>query len=62
MERVIRTLKEEEIWPNAFESRREVQATIEVYVAYYKQQRIRSALGYLTPDEFAATHITLAAA
>jgi transposase InsO family protein len=62
VERVIRTLKEEEIWPTAYASWGEAQAAIEAYVAYYHPQRIHSALGYSTPDEFAATHFTLAAA
>ena len=62
VERVIRTLKEGEIWPNAYESRGEAHGAIEAYVNYYNQQRIHSALGYLTPDEFAATTVTLAAA
>jgi len=61
VERVIRTLKEEEIWPNAYESWAEAHAAIEAYVAYYHRPRIHSALGCLTPDEFTATHIALAA-
>jgi transposase InsO family protein len=62
VELVIRALKEEQIWPNAYETWREAQATIEACVAYYNPQRVRSALGYLTPDEFATTHFTLTAA
>ena len=62
VERVIRTLKEEEIWPNAYESWAEAHAAIESYVHYYNYQRIHAALGYLTPDEFAAAAVTLTAA
>jgi len=58
VERVIRTLKEEEIWPNHYETWAEAHAAIESYVNYYSHQRIHAALGYLTPDEFAAAHLT----
>lgn len=62
VERVIRTLKEEEIWPNAYETLTEARAAIESYIRYYNNERIHSALGYQTPSEFAATHVTLVAA
>jgi transposase InsO family protein len=62
VERVIRTMKEEEIWPNAYETFEEAHAAIEAYVNYYNQHRIHSALNYQTPDEFAAATLTLAAA
>jgi len=62
VERVIRTVKEEEIWPNLYDSLSEARSAIEDYVGYYNNERIHSALGYRTPNEFAAAHNTLAAA
>jgi putative transposase len=62
IERVIRTVKEEEIWPNVYDTFSEASAAIESYVNYYNGERIHSALGYRTPNEFAAAHTTLAAA
>lgn len=62
IERVIRTVKEEEIWPNVYETLSEARAAIEAYVNYYNSERIHSALGYRTPNEVAAAYDTLAAA
>jgi putative transposase len=62
IERVIRTVKEEEIWPNVYDTVSEARAAIEAYVNYYNQERIHSALGYRTPNKVAAAHNTLAAA
>jgi putative transposase len=62
IERIIRTVKEEEIWPNVYDTLSEARAGIESYVNYYNQQRIHSALGYRTPNEMAAAYDTLAAA
>ncbi len=62
IERVIRTVKEEEIWPNVYDTLSEAGAAIEAYVNYYNSERIHSALGYRTPNEFAAAYNTLAAA
>ena len=62
VERVIRTVKEEEIWPNLYDSRPEAAMAIEDYINDYNNERIHSALDYLTPSEFAAAHNTLAAA
>lgn len=62
IERVIRTVKEEEIWPNVYDTLSEARASIEAYVNYYNQERIHSALGYRTPNEVAAAFNTLAAA
>lgn len=62
VERVIRTVKEEEIWPNVYDTLYEARAAIEDYVNYYNNERIHSALGYRTPNEIAAAYITLAAA
>ena len=62
VERVIRTIKEEEIWPNAYDSFLEAHAAIEAYIGFSNKQRIHSALGYETPNEVAAAYITQAAA
>jgi putative transposase len=62
IERVIRTVKEEEIWPNVYETLSEARAAIEAYVDYYNNERIHSALGYRTPNEVAAAFDTLVAA
>jgi len=62
IERVIRTVKEEEIWPNLYDTLSEARAAIEAYVNYYNGERIHSALDYRTPNEFAAAYNTLAAA
>jgi len=62
IERVIRTVKEEEIWPNLYDTVLEARAAIEAYVNYYNQERIHSALGYRSPNEVAAAYNTLAAA
>lgn len=62
VERVIRTLKEEEIWPNLYDTMSEAREAVENYIRYYNAERVHSALNYRTPDEFAASHITLAAA
>jgi len=62
VERVIRTVKEEEIWPNVYETLSEARACLEAYMNYYNQERIHSSLGYRTPNEVAAAYDTLAAA
>ena len=62
VERVIRTIKEEEIWPNQWDTLSEAREAIEAYVKYYNEQRIHSALDYQTPSEVAAAFITRAAA
>jgi len=62
IERVFRTIKEEEIWPNVYDTLGEARAAIAAYVDYYNDERIHSALNYKTPNEIAAALITLAAA
>jgi len=62
VERVIRTIKEEEIWPNLWDTLTEAREAIDAYMTYYNQQRIHSALNYRTPSEVAAAFITRAAA
>ena len=62
VERVIRTIKEEEVWPNVYDTLAEARAAVAAYVHYYNEDRIHSALDYRTPTEFAAAITTLAAA
>lgn len=62
VERVIRTIKEEEIWPNLYDTLSEARTAIAAYVDYYNNERIHSALAYQTPSQFAAAHLALAAA
>ena len=62
VERVIRTVKEDEIWANVYDTLSEARVAIEDYIDDYNNKRIHSALGYRTPSEFAAAHNTLAAA
>jgi putative transposase len=62
VERIMRTLKEEEIWPNLYDTITEAREAVGDYIRYYNSERIHSALNYRTPDEAAAAHVTLAAA
>ncbi len=62
VERVIRTIKEEEIWPNLYDTMSEAREAVEEYIRFYNLDRIHSSLDYETPDEFAASYVTLAAA
>lgn len=62
VERVIRTVKEEEIWCNSYDTLFEARKAIEEYVQYYNQERIHSALDYRTPNEVAAAFNALAVA
>lgn len=59
VERVMRTIKEEEIWPNVYESWSEAHAAIDGFVQWYNNQRIHSALGYQTPNEVEQNWLTL---
>ena len=52
-ERLIRTLKEEEVHLNDYENMTEARARIGHFITQvYNQKRPHSALGYLTPVEF----------
>lgn len=62
IERFFRTLKEEEIWYNLYETYSEAVTSIEVYIDSYNNDRIHSALGYLTPAEYYRQSILLKAA
>lgn len=63
VERVIRTIKEEEIWSNVYDTLSETWAALSDYFLYYNGSRIHASLGYRTPDEqMAEALLTLAAA
>ena len=62
VERVIRTIKEEEIWTGSYDTWSEAHEAIESYVNYYNNERIHSALDYRTPKEVEAAYFTLKAA
>ena len=52
-ERLIRTLKEEEVYLNDYENIDEARERIDHFISQvYHQKRPHSALGYLTPAEF----------
>jgi putative transposase len=62
VERVIRTIKEEEVWLNSYDSFQEAHQAIENYINFYNQERIHQALDYKTPNETAAPFSNLNAA
>jgi transposase InsO family protein len=52
-ERVIRTIKEEEVYLNGYQDLREARENLASFIdEVYQHKRIHSALGYLTPAEF----------
>lgn len=52
-ESFMKTLKQEEIYANAYENLEHLRTNIEIFIEqYYNQQRLHSALGYRTPEEF----------
>jgi hypothetical protein len=52
-ESFIKTLKREEIYANEYADLEHLRAHMEEFIErYYNQQRLHSALGYCTPDEF----------
>jgi putative transposase len=56
-ERVIRTIKEEEVYLNEYESFSDAYQRIGHFIeTVYQSKRIHSALGYLTPVEFEALY------
>ena len=59
-ERLIRTLKEEEVYLNDYEDIHEVRVRIGHFITHvYHQKRPNSALGYLTPMEFEQQNLDL---
>jgi len=51
IERLWRTLKYENVYPNAYESPKEARIGINKYLKYYNQERPHSSLEYKTPEE-----------
>jgi len=52
-ERVIRTIKQEEVYLSDYESFSDAQEQIGHFIEdVYQNKRIHSALGYMTPTEF----------
>jgi len=52
-ESFMKTLKQEEIYCNQYRDQEELSAHIEEFIdLYYNRQRLHSALGYRTPEEF----------
>ena len=49
VERVFRTIKEELLWLNQYDTMTEAHAAVEAYMRYYNEERIHSALNYRTP-------------
>ena len=58
-ERVIRTIKEEEVYLNEYENFADAYRRIGHFIEdVYQTKRIHSSLGYLTPAEFEMRHLT----
>jgi putative transposase len=53
-ERLIRTIKEEEVWLNIYDSYGEARKRIGAFIEFYNSERIHSALGYVSPRQFVA--------
>jgi putative transposase len=51
-ERVMRTIKEDLVWPNDFQTPAELAAALERWVTWYNTDYPHSSLGYATPCEF----------
>jgi transposase InsO family protein len=58
-ESFIRTLKREEIYAHRYQDMADLRAHIEQFIEqYYNRQRLHSALGYQTPEEFETAQIS----
>jgi len=62
VERLWRSVKYEEVYPNAYASVPEARAGIGQYLAFYNSVRPHSALGARTPDQVYFEQSLLAAA
>jgi transposase InsO family protein len=52
-ESFLKTLKREEIYPNQYSDLEHLRSNIEEFIEkYYNRQRLHSALGYCSPEEF----------
>ena len=56
-ERVMRTIKEDLIWPNDFQSPFELQAELDRWITDYNTDYPHSSLNYKTPCEFEKMHL-----
>ena len=54
-----KTLKKEYIWPNDFQNYQEAESAIRDAFLDYNQNRIHSALRYLTPYEFISIPLSI---
>ena len=52
IERTIRTVKEEEIWQQEYESLSEAKQGIAGFIEFYNKERMHSALGYMSPEQY----------
>lgn len=52
IERFRRTLKQEEVYPNTYETPLEAYLSLKAYISLYNSTRLHSALRYSTPDQF----------
>jgi len=52
VERTIRTVKEEEIWLQEYESFSEAKEGISRFIEFYNKERMHSALGYMSPEQY----------
>ena len=53
-ERLIRTIKEEEVWLNEYATLDEARARLGEFFGFYNADRIHSALGYVSPRQYVA--------
>lgn len=52
-ESLMKTLKREEIYANRYEDLKHLRSNVEEFIEeYYNRQRLHSALGYRSPEEF----------
>lgn len=56
-ERVIRTIKEDLVWPNDFECPNHLQQALAKWIHAYNTDYPHSALGYATPCEYERNHL-----
>ena len=50
-ERMMRTMKEELIWPRKWENESELSLALNKWVEYYNRSYLHSAYGYHSPEE-----------
>ncbi len=64
-ERVIRTIKEEVVWLNEFETLEEAKRAMERFIKFYNEEYCHFSLKYKSPSEFfkewERNHIAIAA-